>query len=205
MNPDPVKCRTRSLGWVFVSRIIGIICLLIVFVLAKILENFTTPGGIFQRACEGLLFANFWLIVLIAVIILVADVFMALPFPLNLPGPVIKAIGSVFCIALVLNVFQWVDTTAGTNIYQIFWLLSFLIVPLVFIIVLATGYFEIVKQLFRPARQAPADGQVSVSPDHPRASDQPVSDAKSWEEIGAEFRMVIYDLLHRFRQEVKRK
>ncbi|HVN73520.1 MAG TPA: hypothetical protein VMT44_02875 [Methanoregula sp.] len=205
MNPDLRKCRTRSLGWVFVSRMIGIICLLIVFVLAKILENFTSKEGIYHGAIEGLLFANFWLLIVIAVIILVADIFIALPFPLNLPGPVIRAIGSVFCIALVLNVFQWIDSTAGTNIYQIFWLLSFLVVPLVFIVVLVSGYFEIVKQLFRQARQAPADDQVTVSPDHPRAVDQPLSDAKSWEEIGEEFRMVIYDLLHRFRQEVKRK
>ena len=36
-------------------------------------------------------------------------------------------------------------------------------------------------------------------------AEQPVSDVKSWEEIGAEFRMMLYDILHRFRQEIKKK
>ena len=85
--------RNRSLSWVFVSRMIGIICFLIVVVLAKILENFTTPGGIYQQAAEGLLFANFWLLLLIGIIFLVADLFIAIPFPLNLPGPVSRQSG----------------------------------------------------------------------------------------------------------------
>jgi hypothetical protein len=184
---------------------IGIICFLILVVLAKILENFTTPGGIYQRAAEGLLFANFWLLLLIAIILLVADLFIALPFPLNLPGPVIRAIGSVFCIALVLNVFKWIDSTAGTDIYQIFWLLSFLLVPLIFIVVLLTGYVEIMWQLWRRSKSEREDANVVIHPDHPKAEDQPVTDAKSWDEIGAEFRMMLYDVLRRFRQEIKRK
>jgi hypothetical protein len=197
--------RKRSLSWVFVSRMIGIISFLIIVVLAKILENFTSPVGIYQKAAEGLLFANFWLLLLIAIIFLVADLFIAIPFPLNLPGPVIKAIGSVFCIALVLNVFQWIDSTAGTNIYQIFWLLSFVLVPLIFFIVLLTGYFEIGRQLLREPKPSTEDGTVVIPTDYPQAGNQPVSDAKSWEEIGAEFRLMLYDIVHRFRQEIKRK
>ena len=36
-------------------------------------------------------------------------------------------------------------------------------------------------------------------------ADDTLSDAKSWEEIGIEFRLMLYDLMHRFRQEIKRK
>jgi hypothetical protein len=184
---------------------IGIISFLIIVVLAKILENFTAPGGIYQRAAEGLLFANFWLLLLIAIIFLVADLFIAISFPLNLPGPIIKALGSVFCIALVLNVFQWIDNTAGTNIYQIFWLLSFVLVPLIFFIVMLTGYFEIGGELLWQPRPSQDDGTVIITPDFPKTGSQPVSDAKSWEEIGAEFRLMLYDILRRLRQEIKRK
>jgi len=197
--------RNRSLSWVFVSRMIGIICFLIIVVLAKILENFTSPGGIYQRAVENLLFANFWLLLLIAVIFLVADLFMAIPFPLNLPGPIIRAIGSVFCVALLLSIFQWIDSTAGTNIYQIFWLLSFVLVPLIFFIVLLTGYLEIVWQLSLQPKASMEDGIAVITADYPKADNQTVSDAKSWDEIGAEFRLMLYDVLRRFRQEIKRK
>jgi hypothetical protein len=34
---------------------------------------------------------------------------------------------------------------------------------------------------------------------------QPASDARSWEEIGAEFRMMLYDIFHRIREDIRIK
>ena len=51
------RYRNRSLGWVFVSRMIGIICFLIVVVLAKILTTFISPQSVYYNAIEGILFA----------------------------------------------------------------------------------------------------------------------------------------------------
>ena len=126
--------KQHSLGWVFVSRMIGIICFLIVVVLANILTFYV--GNPLYHAGVEFLNPNFWLLILIGIIIFIADIFGAFPFPLNLPAPIIKAIGSVFIIAFVLRVFDWVDSATGNNIYHYFWLLSFVIVPVVFIIVL---------------------------------------------------------------------
>jgi hypothetical protein len=196
--------RNNSLGWVFVSRMIVIICFLIVVVLAKILTTFAIPGGLFQNTVEGILFANFWLLLLMAIILLIADIFGAFPFPLNLPAPIIRAFGCVFCIAFVLSVFQWVDSTYGTTLSQFFWVLAFLIVPLVFLIVLASGYFKIMRQLWRQPKLTDSGAEVGyqVSFKEPEPT---VSDAKSWDEIGAEFSMMLYDIFHRFRQEIKKK
>jgi hypothetical protein len=156
---------------------------------------------------SGVLFlnSNFWLILVICIITLVGDLFSALPFPLNLPGPVIKAIGSVFGIAFILKMFQWVDGVASTNIYPAFLPLSVLVVPLVFLIVLACGYYEIMRQLWWVPRTE-SDERVHITHEAPSAPSQTaVSDAKSWEEIGDEFRLMLYDLLHRFRQEIQKK
>ncbi len=194
--------RNRSLGWVFVSRMIGIICFLIVVVLANILTYYVTSPV--YHSGVNLINENFWLLVLIAVILLVADVFGVFPFPLNLPAPIIRAFGSVFCIAFVLSVFQWVDRYFGTSLYQFFWVLAFLIVPLVFLIVLASGYFEIMRRLWW---QPNIDGDTGVKVVHQETSnetEQRGPDVKSWEEIGAEFRMMLYDIVHRFRQEIKK-
>lgn len=197
--------RNRSLGWVFVSRMIGIICFLIVVVLAKILTNFTIPGGIFEKTVEGILFANFWLLLLIAIILFIADIFGAFPFPLNLPAPIIKAFGSIFCIAFLLNVFQWFDTNFGTKLFQLFWLSSLILIPLLFLLVLATGYFEIMRRFWwQPNPDAGTDVNV-VHLESFEETEQPVSNAKSWEEIGTEFRMMLYDIIHRFRHEIKKK
>jgi hypothetical protein len=195
--------RDNSLGWVFVSRMIGIICFLIVVVLANILTYYVA-NPLYH---SGVIFINenFWLLGLIAVILLVADLFGAFPFPLNLPAPIIKAIGSVFCIAFILRVFQWVDTVTTMSLYPAFWLVSFLVVPLVFLIVLATGYFEIMRRLWlQPKLDADAGAEV-VHLAVIQEPEQPVPNAKSWEEIGAEFRMMLYDIIHRFRQEINKK
>ncbi|MFA5266792.1 MAG: hypothetical protein WC379_02385 [Methanoregula sp.] len=182
---------------------IGIICFLIVVVLANILTYYV-ENPIYH---SGVTFINenFWLLGLIAVILLVADIFGAFPFPLNLPAPIIKAIGSVFCIAFILRVFQWVDTVTTMSLYPAFWLVSFLVVPLVFLIVLATGYFEIMRRLWlQPKLDADAGAEV-VHLAVIKEPEQPVPNAKSWEEIGSEFRMMLYDIIHRFRQEINKK
>jgi hypothetical protein len=195
--------RNNSLGWVFVSRMIGIICFLIVVVLANILTYYVASPV--YHAGVTFINENFWLLVLISFILLVGDLFGAFPFPLNLPAPIIRAFGSVFCIAFILGVFQWVDSNFGTTLYQLFWVLAFLVVPLVFLIVLATGYFKIMRQLWWQPNLGDETGIKVVHKETIEETEHPVSDIKSWEEIGAEFRMMLYDIIHRFRQEIKKK
>jgi hypothetical protein len=182
---------------------IEIICFLIVVVLANILTYYV--ASTVYHSGVNFVNENFWLLLLIAVILLIADLFGAFPFPLNLPAPIIKAIGSVFCIAFLIRVFQWVDTIAATNLYKAFWLISFLVIPLVFLIVLAGGYLEIMRKLWWQPNLDPEIREEVVHKESFGGQDQSVSDAKSWEEIGAEFRMMLYDIIHRFRQEIKKK
>ena len=197
------RYRNRSLGWVFVSRMIGIICFLIVVVLANILKYYVASPV--YHSGVNFINENFWLLILIGVILLVADLFGAFPFPLNLPAPIIRAFGSVFCIAFILSVFQWIDQYFKTNLYQFFWVLAFLVVPLVFLIVLATGYFEIMRRLWWQPNLDAENGAKVIHQESFEETEQPELDSKSWEEIGAEFRMMLYDIIHRFRQEIKKK
>lgn len=181
----------------------GIICFLIIVVLANILTYYVTSP--YYLSAVTLIDENFWLLVLIAILLFVGDIFGALPFPINLPSPIIKAIGSVFCIAFVLKLFQWIDLVASTHLYDLSWFLSFLIVPLVFLAVLAAGYFEILRQIWWQPRSTPDEAVVIVPDNETGARQQPIQETKSWEDIGAEFRLFAYDILHRFREEIKRK
>ena len=196
------RYRNRSLGWVFVTRMIGIISFLIIIVLANIL-TFYVANPYFHSGV-AFLNQNFWLLILILVIMFIGSLFMAFPFPLNLPGPIINAIGSVFCIVLVLNVFQWVDAIAATHLYQIFLFLAFLIVPVIFLIVLLTGYYDIMRKLWLQSKPE-GDADVGIFEQKPPVPEEKIPDAKSWDEIGAEFRLMLYDTIHRFRQEINRK
>jgi hypothetical protein len=180
---------------------IGIICFLIIVVLANILTFYV--GNPLYHAGVDFLNLNFWLLILIGVIIFVGDIFGAFPFPLNLPSPIIKAIGSVFVIAFVLRVFEWVDTATGNNIYHYFWLLSFVIVPIVFIIVLLAGYYEIICDLWAKARIRDESETVVHAGDS--TSFMQSSSSKSWEDVSAELRMMLYEIIHRFREEIRRR
>jgi len=192
----------RSVGWVFVSRMIGIICFLIIVVLANILTYYVS-NPVYHSGVD-FLDTNFWLLLLIGVILFVADIFSAFPFPLNLPFPIIKAIGSVLIIAFVLRIFEWVDQLTGNNLYHFFWLISFVIVPIVFIIVLITGYYEIICDLSSRARlKSDITGAVAYD-GVPPAALPGRQEAKSWEDIGAEFRLMLYDIIHRFREEIRK-
>ena len=194
----------RSLSWVFISRMMGIICFLIVVVLANIL-TFYVSNPTYHAGVE-FLNINFWLLLIIGIIFFVGDIFRAFPFPLNLPYPVIKAIGSVFVIAFVLRIFEWVDWITSNNLYHYFWLISFVIVPLVFIVVIISGYYEIIHELWARSKFEPDDANVDGAEIPVMVSPlQPESDVKSWDEIGAEFRLMLYDILHRFREEIHRK
>jgi hypothetical protein len=201
-----VRYQKKPLSWIFVSRMMAIICFLIVVVLATIFMTVTTPDGTFQKAADGLLFSNFWLLIFILVILFVADIFGTLEFPLNLPAPIIRAFGSAFCITYILIVFQWIDDNYGTAISQFSWLVPSFIVPLVFLVVLVSGYYVIFRQLSKqPEKGEDITDTLMVHGERYDSAAQPVSDARSWEEIGEEFRGMIYDIFHRIREDIRIK
>jgi hypothetical protein len=182
---------------------IGIIFFLIIIVLANILTHYVSTPVFLSGV--SFLNENFWLLLFITIIFLVGDVFFAFPFPINLPGPIFRAIGSVFVIAFMVHIFQWVDSVTATSLSSFIWLLSFVIVPVIFIIVLVSGYFEIMRRLCREQPQE-QEGECHVVHEIKNSPlEEPVSDVKSWEDIGAELRLVMYDIMHRFRHEVRKK
>ena len=187
----------KSLGWVFVTRMIGILTFLIVIVLANILKSIY-PGG---APVVEFLNANFWLLLLIGIILFIAEIFTAFPFPLDLPAPIIRAFGSVFIITFLLAVVRWLIVSAEIN--NLFQILSILVAPIVFLLVLATGYYEILRRLFRTGL---TNGAASATPDPtigtPRAATNE-NVVRSWDDVGVEFRMMVYDILHRFREEIR--
>jgi len=201
--------RKKPLSWVFVSRMIGIICFLIIVVLANILTYYVSIDFRVYHLGVTFLNENFWLLILIAVTLLSADIFDAFLIPFNLPAPLVRAIGSVFCIAFILRGIQWLDSVAGTNLYEQFWviLISLLIVPLIFLIVLISGYYTILRQLWWQPKAKSEEGNdtIVVRDEYQYQAAQPVTDAKSWEEIGMEFRLMLFDIIHRFREDIRKK
>jgi hypothetical protein len=196
--------RRKPLSWIFLSRMIGIIIFLIIVVLANLLTHYVSNS--FYNSCVTFLNENFWLLIIIAFILLAGDIFGVFVFPLNLPSPIIKAIGSVFFIFFILSLIRWVDTIAFTNFYYPFLFISYLLAVLVFLVVLISGYYEILRELsWQPELEGEYgnDTYIEYSEYHDSAAN-PVTDAKSWDEIGGEFRMMVYDIIHRFREDIRK-
>jgi len=182
---------------------IGFISFLIFVVLANILKS-VYPQSTLIGAAVGFLNDNLPLLLIIAILMIVADILSAFPFPLDLPAPIIRAFGAVFIVAFLLALVQWMfggsSDTAG-----IFQILSFFVVPLIFLIVLIGGYYRIVKRLFQNSH---AGGPVPAVADPTIGTPAPAGAAnaapKTWEDVHTEFRLMLWDLFHRLREEIAR-
>jgi len=190
----------RSPGWVFVTRMIGFISFLIFIVLANILTSVYIQSAYLTKTVS-FLDNHLPLLLLIAAMVIVADVLMAFPFPLDLPAPIIQAFATVFIIIFLLDLVQQL----GENSSNTFQVISFLVVPLVFLVVLFSGYYRILRRLFLSGR---ANGTVPAVADPmigTPAPGVPANGSRSWEDVQAEFRMMLWDIFHRIREELAGK
>jgi hypothetical protein len=181
--------RRRSVIWMVVSTFVTILAL---FVLLAILNSLSSSNIIIQGLVY-LLQENFYLLIVIALILMTGEIFDRFSFPLNLPAPLFHALGSVFLVIFIFDVFKYLDTITGANIYQNLEILRILLSILIFLIVFTGGYFKIFGDLLISGRQREIQGE-------PQAADPRV---KTWNDIGNEFRQLVFDVLRRMREELR--
>lgn len=131
----------KTVVWIIFLRLLGLALFLVLLFMLNIL-NPLIDYLLLDRIVH-FLNTNVDLIVYMTFIFLFGELFMMSSLPLNLPGPLLNAAGSLLAVTFVLRVFELVDSFIGNNIFQIFNQFSFLIYPLVFIIVLLAGYATI--------------------------------------------------------------
>jgi len=135
--------RKESVAEVLVSRIIGLIIFLIVLGILNILAGAYVQTPIFLQIV-AFLNANLGLLILITAIFLIGDLFGALAFPLNLPGPIFGAVGAVFLVMFLFRLFSLVGEITGVEVFALFEkTLALPVYMLVFIVVLIGGYIAL--------------------------------------------------------------
>ncbi|WP_301663158.1 hypothetical protein [Methanoculleus frigidifontis] len=170
----------ESVPGILISRIGGFVIFLILLGILNLIAG-SYRGEIFLEVV-GFLNANLGLLVLITAVFLVADLFGALQFPLNLPAPLVNAAAAVFLVEFLIRLFGLVAEISGVRVFLLFEEFSFLIYPAVFLIVLIGGY----AVLFTSAgEKSGRDG----------------GDTRSWDEIGEDFRKVFTEILQKLREE----
>jgi hypothetical protein len=144
------------------------------------------------------LFANAPLIIFFSILFMIGDMFEAFSFPLDLPFPIIKAIGSVFLVTFLFNIFAFLDSYYGFGLTPALDLLKLILYPLVPIFVLIAGYLSIAAQ-FREEKPGQSTSPAGAAPCNRYAG------SPTWDEIGDEFRQMIADIITRMRNWVNGK
>ena len=182
--------RRRSIIWTVFSTFLGIFAF---YVLLAALNAFVPSGNGILRGLVTLLADNFPYFIVIALVLMTGEVFDRFSFPLNLPAPLFHALASVFLVLVIFNVFEFLDTITRAGIYRNLEILRILLSILIFLIVFTGGYFKIFGDLLRVGRQRELQGEpAGASPD-----------AKTWNDIGNEFRQLVFDVIQRMRDELR--
>jgi hypothetical protein len=190
------KYRCHSPIRALISGLIGILIFLLVLVLFRFIAGHTS-WALFS-AFVDFLFANAPLIIFFSILFTIGDIFEAFSFPFDLPFPIVKAIGSVFLVSFLFNIFAFIDSYYHTSISPALDLLKLILYPLIPIVVLIAGYISIAVQIReeKPGRSAPFAGPVPCNPH---------AGSTTWDEIGDEFRQMIADIIRRIRDWVNVK
>lgn len=182
--------RKKSIIWIILSRFFGLVFFLILLLILNAL-TFYFNNYAFNQVVQ-FLNNNIGLIVIMTLIFLVGELFNALIFPVNLPAPLFSAIGSVLVVLFIFRIFTLIESLLGENIFQVFRDFSSFIYALVFIIVLIAGYIGIFARLIGPEEEY----EKVKRKKEPKAT---------WEDIGDEFRQLIYDTLRNMRGKVRKR
>jgi hypothetical protein len=183
--------RRRSIIWTVFSTFVAILAF---FVLLAVLDfSFNSSGNLIIQGLISLLKGDFYLLIVIALILMTGEIFDRFSFPLNLPAPLFHALGSVFLVIFIFDVFRYLDHITGASIYQNLEILRILLSILVFLIVFTGGYFKIFGDLLITGRQRDLREEHHASP----------PGVKTWDDIGNEFRELVFDVLRRMREELR--
>ena len=183
--------RRRSIVWTVFSTVFGIV---LFYALLAALNAFVPSDHAVIHGLVILLTNNLPLFIVIALILMTGEIFDRFTFPLNLPAPLFHALASVFLVLFIFNIFEFLDAITGAGIYRNLEILRILLSILIFLIVFTGGYFKIFGDLLMMGRLR----ELRAEP-----SSEGPSDTKTWDDIGNEFRQLVFDVLQRMREEIR--
>jgi hypothetical protein len=124
-----------------ISFLVFIIVLMCLNVLIPLVNNLVFTNVV------GFLNVNIMILFMSALFMLFAGVFDELSFPLNLPAPLLNAIGSLFIVGFFLKMFYFISQSTPVKVYLYLESVYGLIYLCVFLAVLLAGYLDILHNL----------------------------------------------------------
>lgn len=184
-----------SLYWALFVRYSGIIGFLFLVGVMNLLAV-VIPDPEYHYVV-GFLNSTIWLLFTVSFLIFIGAVFRVLPFPLNLPGPVFTATGSLFIVAYLFRIVLLADDLFGTALSPPVRPVSVTLAIAVFFVVLILGYARILRPIV--ARQQGLEVSVCREKREPTRQEM---EQITWEDVERELRYAAFEILHRIRDEI---
>jgi len=139
----------------------------------------------------NLLNSNILLIFTFSIIFTVGEVFGSFRFPSNLPSPIFNAIGSLFLLNFLFKIFNLVGNFSTIDTFEKLTKALPFLYPIIFLLVLFGGYVSILT------------GASQEVPPKKKTSKNEESHDRSWDDVGNEFKEMLYDVFHSARESLK--
>jgi len=131
----------KSVFKIVFSNIIWFLVFLIVLGIANLLTK-VIDNSVYVNIVQ-FFNVNIILLLILALVFMVAEVFWALMFPFNLLAPFFSAVGSLYLMMFLFKMLILLGFFVKTDFYTMFRTLYSVLVPVVFVIVLIAGYIKI--------------------------------------------------------------
>ena len=128
-----------------INRVASFIIFLLLVIVLNIMVSYI-GFSLFQDIVD-FLNNNILFIGLIVLFFVLGEVFGMLKFPFNLPYPLFSAVGALFILYFIFDVFDFLISVSSINIAIPFNLIFFVIAIILFFAILITGYYHIFKNI----------------------------------------------------------
>jgi hypothetical protein len=141
-----MQIKKNNLMWHVILRLSSFIIFILVLLGLNLLKEFIYSPILFQII--DFLNANILLILLISVFLIIGDIFWWIQFPFDLPSPFFYALGGVAITSFIIKMVTFVvKMITGQDIGFAGTTASYILYPLVFIIVMVIGYVNIFSRI----------------------------------------------------------
>ena len=175
---------------VTLERLIG----LVVFLLILGVLNLINFDSLINVQVVDFLNEHVAVIILFSVLFYLGEMFFLFTFPFNVPAPLINAVGSLFLVGFLFQIFYEIGRILSQDVFSTIKFLEPVAIVLVFLIVLIAGSVRIIAALL-PQKKKEEKKKPSKNK----------KDTTSWEEVGNEFRSALYNLASSLKESLEPK
>ncbi len=200
--------KKKSVFFVFFTRLLGFVLFLIILHFANLYFDEVSNPIMFN--ITQFLLQSLALILTFSVFFGLGASFKEMSFPWPITFPLFDAIGALFFLTFVFQLFSFVDTLLGLTLFSVFSWIAVLIYPLVFIGVLVAGYFGLFTryagsfgesyygEFYNEQKTEKKDDFIDLDENGKQKK-------LSWSDIGLEIKKTIFDFFHKIRQDLRKK